>query len=122
MSAKVVPKSRLEGCVTTEFKQHHSALSHVFISAAIIGFNIRLQSFFSYMTEFFPFQNNPNKTCHRDRIARLTAPCPSHKKFNIELFANAAAAANANPDADADASAGGSTIALPGLRPGELKI
>ena len=22
-----------------------------------------------------------NKTCHRDRIARLTAPCPSHKKL-----------------------------------------
>ena len=57
-----------------------------------------------------------NKTCHRDRIARLTAPCPSHKKnFNIKLFANAAAAANA------DANAVGSTIALPGLRPGKLK-
>ena len=51
-----------------------------------------------------------NKSCHRDRIARLTAPCPSHKKnFNVKLFANA------------DANAGGSTIALPGLRPGELK-
>ena len=23
---------------------------------------------------------NLNKTCHRDRTARLTAPCPSHKK------------------------------------------
>ena len=23
----------------------------------------------------------PNKTSHRDRIARLTAPCPSHKKL-----------------------------------------
>ena len=22
-----------------------------------------------------------NKTCHRGRIARLTAPCPSHKKL-----------------------------------------
>ena len=22
-----------------------------------------------------------NKTCHRDRIARLTVPCPSHKKL-----------------------------------------
>ena len=22
-----------------------------------------------------------NKTCHRDRIACLTVPCPSHKKF-----------------------------------------
>ena len=21
-----------------------------------------------------------NKTCHRDKIARLTAPCPSHEK------------------------------------------
>ena len=52
-----------------------------------------------------------NKTCHRDRIARLTAPCPSHKKnFNVKLFANA------------DADAGGSTIALPGLRPGELRM
>ena len=65
-----------------------------------------------------------NKTCHRDRIARLTAPCPSHKNFNVKLFANADAAANANTDgnADADADAGGSTIALPGLRPGELKM
>ena len=52
-----------------------------------------------------------NKTCHRDRIARLTAPCPSHKKHNVRTltFANA------------DADAGGSTIALPGLLPGELK-
>ena len=54
-----------------------------------------------------------NKTCHRVRIARLTAPCPSHKKLNVKLFANANAAA---------ADAGGSTIALPGLRPEELKI
>ena len=23
---------------------------------------------------------NTNKTCHRDMIARLIAPCPSHKK------------------------------------------
>ena len=41
-----------------------------------------------------------NKTCHRDRIARLTAPYPLHENFNVKLFANAAAAANA----------GGSTI------------
>ena len=38
------------------------------------------------------------------------------KNFNIKLFAKAGAAANA------DADAGSSTIALPGLRPGELKI
>ena len=41
------------------------------------------------------------------------------KNFNVKLFANADAAADA--DADANANAGGSTIALPGLRPGELK-
>ena len=36
-----------------------------------------------------------NKTCHRDRIARLTAPCPSHKTFNVKTlhFASADAAA-----------------------------
>ena len=61
-----------------------------------------------------------HKTCHRDRIARLTAPCPSHRKINVKLIANAAAAAAANADANADA--GGSTIALPGLRLGELKM
>ena len=74
---------------------------------------------------FFPLElthiekgSKDNKTCHRDRIARLTAPCPSHKKnFNVTLFANADTNANAN----ANANAGGSTIALPGLRPGELK-
>ena len=38
------------------------------------------------------------------------------KNFNVKLFANADAAANANADAR------GSTIALPGLRPGELKM
>ena len=27
-----------------------------------------------------------NKTCHRDRIARLTAPCPSHKNFNVKTL------------------------------------
>ena len=37
------------------------------------------------------------------------------KNFNVKLFANADA------DADANANAGGSTIALPGLRPGEVK-
>ena len=58
-------------------------------------------------------KDKSNKTCHRDRIARLTAPGPSHKNFNVKLFANA--------DADAYADAGGSIIALPGLRPGELK-
>ena len=26
-----------------------------------------------------PIHKGGNKTCHRDRIARLTAPCPSHK-------------------------------------------
>ena len=68
------------------------------------------------------------QTCHRDRIAHLTAPCPSHKKnFNVRLkhFANADDAANANADdatnANTDADAGGSTKALPGLCPGELK-
>ena len=56
-----------------------------------------------------------NKTCHRDRKARLTAPCPSHKKtLMLDFFANAAAAANAD--------AGGSIVAFPGLRPDELKI
>ena len=56
----------------------------------------------------------PNKTCQRDRIPCLTAPCQSHKKnFNVKLLANA--------DTNADADTGGSTIALPGLRPGELK-
>ena len=27
-----------------------------------------------------------NKTCHRDRIARLTAPCPSHKQEGQEAL------------------------------------
>ena len=38
------------------------------------------------------------------------------KNLNVKLFANTNAAANTN------AGAGGSTIAPPGLRPGELKI
>ena len=54
-----------------------------------------------------------NKTCHRDRIAHLTVPFHHIKNFNVKLFANAAAA---------NANTGGSTIALPGLRPGELKM
>ena len=45
----------------------------------------------------------------------MTAPCPSHKNvninFNILLTPTPAAKANAE----------GSTTALPGLRPGELK-
>ena len=49
-----------------------------------------------------------NKTCHRDRIARLTHHI---KNFNVKLFANS----------NANAGARGSTIALPGLRPGEPK-
>ena len=27
-----------------------------------------------------------NKTCHRDRIAHLTASCPSHKKLQRKNF------------------------------------
>ena len=54
-----------------------------------------------------------NKTCHRDRIANLTAPCPSHKKtYTLKLKHFTMAAATA---------ARSSTIALPGLRPGQLK-
>ena len=29
----------------------------------------------------FPASGLDNKTCHRDRISCLTAPCPSHKNF-----------------------------------------
>ena len=47
-----------------------------------------------------------NKTCHRGRTARLT-----HHIKNVKRFANADTA-----------NAGGSTISLPGLRPGELKM
>ena len=45
----------------------------------------------------------------------ITVPCLAHhmKNFNVKLSANAA---NANTDA------GGITIALPGLRPGKLKM
>ena len=38
------------------------------------------------------------------------------------IFFAKAAAADADADANTDAEAGGSTIALPGLRPSELKI
>ena len=65
----------------------------------------------AWVTIYLFIEKKYNKTCHRDRTARLTAPCPSHKNFNVQLFANA----------NADANAGGSTIALPGLHPGELK-
>ena len=34
----------------------------------------------------FQVKISPNKTCHRDRIARLTAPCPSHKNFNVKTL------------------------------------
>ena len=53
-----------------------------------------------------------NKTCHRGRIARRKHLAHHIKNFNVKLFANADAAANA----------GGSTIAHPGLRIGELKM
>ena len=57
-------------------------------------------------------------TCQRDRTARLTAPCHNIKNFNVKTltFANPDDDANAHPDM------GGSTIALPGLRQGELKM
>ena len=54
-----------------------------------------------------------NKTYHSDRIARLTVPSHHIKNFNVKILTFA----NANADTDA----GGSTIALPGLRPGKLK-
>ena len=57
-----------------------------------------------------------NKTCHSERKVCLTVPCPSHKK--LKHFANADAGANSNANADA----GGSTTALRGLCPDELKI
>ena len=48
----------------------------------------------------------------------LTKFCSNTNK----LFANADAAADANANTNANPDAGGSTIAIPGLRPGELKI
>ena len=59
-----------------------------------------------------------SKTCHRDKIARLTAPCPSHKKlkhknFNILLTQTPPPMPTLTPR--------GSTIALPALCPGEFK-
>ena len=32
-------------------------------------------------SQLLKFSASDNKTCHRDRIARLTEPCPSHKKL-----------------------------------------
>ena len=32
---------------------------------------------------WFKVRASINKTCHRDRIARLSVPCPSHKNLNI---------------------------------------
>ena len=54
-----------------------------------------------------------NKTCHRDKIARLSVPCPSHKKLKCKAL-------SANADTNTDA--GGSAIALPELCSGELKM
>ena len=34
-----------------------------------------------HLKELTPFENGGNKTCHRDRIVRLTAPCPSYKEL-----------------------------------------
>ena len=81
------------------------------------------QAFFSIFLE-----NNKNQICHSDRIAPLTAPCASHKNFNVKLKHFAKADAATNPDAATSAKANtnpnaeGSTTALLGLHPGELKI
>ena len=37
--------------------------------------------FFFFFEKYDVFASKLNKTCHRDRIARLTAPCRSHKKL-----------------------------------------
>ena len=65
---------------------------------------------------------NVKKTCHRDRIARLTAPCPSCKNFNILLTLPPMLKPMPTPTPTPNTDTGGSTIALPGLCPGELKI
>ena len=39
-----------------------------------------LDQFLKLKTDLF-LNKKLNKTCHRDRIARLTAPCLSHKKL-----------------------------------------
>ena len=69
----------------------------------------------------------PLMHCHKTKFATITRPVigtgqltwqrlAHHiKNFNVKRFANADATA------DTDANARGSTIALPGLRPGELK-
>ena len=90
-------------------------------------FRVSISSVFCLLEEqILSFKNWPqkhtgihassfNKTCNRDRTARLTAPCPSHKKLYRKTltFANAATA---------NADAGGSTTALPGLCPDELTM
>ena len=57
-----------------------------------------------------------NKNCHKDRIARLTAPCPPHKK-RLRKYSNILL----TPTPPPTPTPLGSTIALPGHRPGELE-
>ena len=59
-----------------------------------------------------PIYNKNVKTTPVTGTGKLTSQRLAHhiKNFNLKLFA----------DANANANAGGSTIALPGLRPGEV--
>ena len=57
-----------------------------------------------------------NKTNKKQDLSQGQDSSPDSALRQVKLFANPDAAANANADS------GGSTIALPGLCPGELKI
>ena len=60
--------------------------------------------------------NESNKTCHRDRIVPMTAPCPSHKKLECKNF-NILLTPMPTPTPGVV-----HYLAVPGLRPGELKM
>ena len=53
---------------------YHQILSLIYSSGLIMLPPARTQT-------YYPYDLTSNKTCQRDRKARLTAPCPSYKKL-----------------------------------------
>ena len=77
----------------------------------------------------WPFGNGMNKTLElylssyqiQTKSIKRSGKYKLLKNFNVNVDANADTNANSDANANANADAGGSAIALPWLRPGELK-
>ena len=72
---------RPKGILHKNLKNIHPPLLNMYLDLRVLNCIMDSVLAITFPNSFTHYQSEQiNKTCHRDRIARLTAPCPSHKK------------------------------------------